>query len=126
MTWDAVTTRVGRAVPALGLAVGLVQASGRLDEARLEDAAYRKIMASMGAVPKLPHGTEQQVWHELAGEVIGHLVALAVGGGLLSLTSADLVVTLIATWMLACATDWIGGKAGRAWSSRAAQRDLES
>src|SRR5262245_56619202 len=105
--------RVNRASPLIGLGFTWRMRGRRLDAARAEDEAYCKIMASMGEVlPRFASATLEREHWVIRGELAGHLAALATGAGLASRTP-DLLMLWVGTWLLAIATDWVGGALGR-------------
>lgn len=109
--FDRFWTRLSRATPVIGLGASILMLPHRFQCAAADDAAYRELIAKLGAEPLFPHHSVQRERSVAVGEIIGHIIALALGLALWrEFTLTQYVV--FATWIAAFFTDWIGGKVG--------------
>jgi hypothetical protein len=108
LLWD----RLLRSVPVLGLIRGLAMRPERIQLERADDAAYRRIMFTLGeGQPKLLHDSENAMLWRIRGEQVGHLLGLAIGAVLLA-RGRPLRQVFVLTWALSFVLDWLGAELG--------------
>jgi hypothetical protein len=109
--FDQFWSRLSRATPVLGLAASLAFLPARLQREADDDAAYRRLVAQLGAAPLFPHHSMAREKIIIGGEILGHLAALIVGVALWR-NLARHEHAFFAIWAVAFFADWIGGKVG--------------
>lgn len=82
-------------------------------------------MEYLGAEPRLGQDGQNQCRSVMKGEIIGHVIALALGAPLFFLLRNPHDAFLV-TWALTFFADWAGGKVGGALHSRAVAPTVEA
>lgn len=113
---------VARAVPVAGQIRGVLRIPGRMQEARDEDAEFRRLMWQMGdARPRALGFSQVQERALIAGELIGNVLLAAVGL-FVGYRLWDLVGALVAMFVLGAVGDLAGGRVAQAvfdaWADR--------
>jgi hypothetical protein len=103
--WD----RLSRSTPALGILGSFAQAPARLHRKALEDAYYRTEVTQMGSVPLFPHDSVKLEKEIIAGEVLAHLITLAIAIVIWHIYPDTLSIWLGA-WATAFVADSVGGR----------------
>jgi hypothetical protein len=103
--WD----RLSRSTPLIGIVASLLFIPARLQREADEDASYRSLMKEMGADPQFPHDSVNREKEVIAGEILAHLLTLAIACAVW-LFRPDFLIVFLGTWLLAFVADWIGGQ----------------
>ena len=117
--WD----QLARSTPVIGIAASLLMMPARLQREAEEDAAYRAAMRGFGAEPLFPNDSVRQEKELIAGELVAHVAALAVGF-VLWITHPVPRRVFFATWAVAFLFDYIGRKMA-AWNFKRRQPDTD-